>query len=493
MPAADDADLVLGWDVNKGLDPKYWITAKAKAGKHSPEHLVTVPGKAIARHTIVVAQSGSGKSYFLGRIIEEILIKTSSRVLILDPNSDFRKIALPEAAERWKTAKYDVTERFGFLPDEETVEAFMAEWDKVPKVILSARFKHTEQNLAAKIKRLQIDWTGISTEVLSGELSSILEDELRRCHEFVRAVSLLIARTKPPDWITTKNDLIDVSKRLCDATRGKDGQPIDQAGVIEAIKEEFPVDRPAGPRKRVIEEGLELLYSHAAVHRQFINENIEKFYFSNAYSIRTAGLLRPTNISLATEDSPRLQVIDLPSVEEPRFRPWVISTLLATEWQRARDKWEVALDASADDDTRVPTFIVVDEAHNIVPADPRNHSEKGLLDQFRRIAAEGRKFGLFLILVSQRPDKLDPLVVSECENRAVMKIGSEAVLARTKELLGLDDVPERVLDRCLEFDVGRALLAGAWVDDEPVFLYGAARRTQEGGRNLKAKHWAKRA
>ena len=108
-----------------------------------------------------------------------------------------------------------------------------------------------------------------------------------------------------------------------------------------------------------------------------------------------------------------------------------------------------------------------------------------MLEQFRRIAAEGRKFGLFLIMVSQRPDKLNPLVVSECENRAVMKLGSEAVLKITSDALGLGDVLFRQLTRCLEFDVGRAVLIGTWVADRegPVFLYGAARRTQEGGKS----------
>jgi DNA helicase HerA-like ATPase len=134
---------------------------------------------------------------------------------------------------------------------------------------------------------------------------------------------------------------------------------------------------------------------------------------------------------------------------------------------------------------------VVDEAHNLIPAEPRNHAERGLREQFRRIAAEGRKFGLFLILVSQRPDKLDPLIVSECENRALMRLGSAAVLTKTKDVLGLGDVPERTLERCLEFDIGRALLAGAWVRDEPVFLYSAARRTLEGGRNLDDEFWAR--
>jgi DNA helicase HerA-like ATPase len=135
---------------------------------------------------------------------------------------------------------------------------------------------------------------------------------------------------------------------------------------------------------------------------------------------------RKAKKDLADLANVRLQVVDLPSIDEARFRLLTVSTLLEFEWIRARRKWESALPKEADKDFRVPTFIIVDEAHNLIPADPRNHNETRLREQFRTIAAEGRKFGLFLILVSQRPDKLDPWVLSECANRAVMKIGSEA-------------------------------------------------------------------
>ncbi|MGB6177060.1 MAG: hypothetical protein WBF43_12165, partial [Methylocella sp.] len=111
-------------------------------------------------------------------------------------------------------------------------------------------------------------------------------------------------------------------------------------------------------------------------------------------------------------------------------------------------------------------------------------------EQFRRIAAEGRKFGLFLILVTQRPDKLDQWVLSECANQAVMKIGSKGVAAETAKALGLDSQKQKSLEECVQFKVGRALLFGPWASTEPARVYGAMRRTAEGGRNLRPKHWA---
>jgi hypothetical protein len=120
-----------------------------------------------------------------------------------------------------------------------------------------------------------------------------------------------------------------------------------------------------------------------------------RLYFSNAQNFRSAGLMRKTANSQTTLDDPRLHVIDLPSVKEFRFRAWVVSTILSCEWIRAEQSWESALSEPSKNDRRVPTFIVADEAHNFISAEPRNHSEKGLREQFRRIAAERRKFGLF--------------------------------------------------------------------------------------------------
>jgi len=44
------------------------------------------------RHTFQCGQSGSGKTYSLGVILEQLLIETDLRVVVLDPNSDFVRL-----------------------------------------------------------------------------------------------------------------------------------------------------------------------------------------------------------------------------------------------------------------------------------------------------------------------------------------------------------------------------------------------------------------
>jgi hypothetical protein len=237
---------------------------------------------------------------------------------------------------------------------------------------------------------------------------------------------------------------------------------------------------------------------HDAIERalaaaKYVHPDVQRFYFGKIREYMASGILdtmtgsRPS----ATTTKRRLQVIDLPSLHDKSTRLLAVNALLTTVWKEARTAWNNALKESEDNDKRVPTFVVVDEAHNLIPAKPRTQAETALVEQFRTITAEGRKYGLFLVLVTQRPDKLDSLILSECENKAIMKLSSASVLKTTRKMLGLEDIPQSVLDKCLEFEKGHVLLLGRWVPDGPQRVYTAARRTKEGGRNLRETYWAK--
>jgi hypothetical protein len=241
------------------------------------------------------------------------------------------------------------------------------------------------------------------------------------------------------------------------------------------------------PEKQKLREQIR----EAAIRRDFVSDDVAKFYFSRAVELERSQLV---DINLAPpsnhETHPRVDVVDLPSIDNSRHQKMAVCTFLEAEWRRAREDWEKALgEANPDADTRVSTFIVVEEAHNAIPVNIVTAADKLLQEQFRRISAEGRKYGLFLILVSQRPDKLDLVVMSECENRVIMKVGSRVVLTKACEILGVDDGFQHMTAKVMEFDVGRALLFGPWVNDEPTFLVSAARRTIEGGRNLREEFW----
>jgi hypothetical protein len=124
--------------------------------------------------------------------------------------------------------------------------------------------------------------------------------------------------------------------------------------------------------------------------------------------------------------------------------------------------------------------------------EPRSQAAGVVREMFRTISAEGRKFGLFLIVVSQRPDKLDPMILSECENKVVMRLDSPEVLEKVRTAMGAHGAVGAQLNDCLKFRTGRGLMFGTWAREGPVKFMAAARRTVEGGRNLDPKWWTQR-
>ena len=74
---------------------------------------------------------------------------------------------------------------------------------------------------------------------------------------------------------------------------------------------------------------------------------------------------------------------------------------------------------------RVPLLVVAEEAHRYVPVDKRlgfGPTRRSI----SRIAKEGRKYGVYLGLVTQRPAELDPTILSQCSSIFAMRMANES-------------------------------------------------------------------
>jgi len=84
----------------------------------------------------------------------------------------------------------------------------------------------------------------------------------------------------------------------------------------------------------------------------------------------------------------------------------------------------LAFDLAVWSDARLPVLIVCEEAHRYAPAEI---SDKFLPTRqaLSRIAKEGRKYGVSLALVTQRPSELDPTILSQCSTAIAMRLSTE--------------------------------------------------------------------
>jgi len=164
---------------------------------------------------------------------------------------------------------------------------------------------------------------------------------------------------------------------------------------------------------------------------------------------------------------PDATVLDLGGFSTPEQQLVVALSLLDDLWDRREE--------------RRPVLLVIDEAHNL--CSPRLDSPLAVAVRERivQIAAEGRKFGLWLLLSTQRPSKVHPGILSQCDNLALMKMTSPVDLAELGTYFGY--APASLLARSPWFRQGEALFAGGFVPT-PSLVKMSSRLTPEGGTDV---------
>ncbi|MCF7872256.1 ATP-binding protein [Candidatus Woesearchaeota archaeon] len=126
-----------------------------------------------------------------------------------------------------------------------------------------------------------------------------------------------------------------------------------------------------------------------------------------------------------------------------------------------------------------PFFLVVEEAHNFCPE--RSFGETKASKIIRNIASEGRKFGLGLCAVSQRPARVDKSVLSQCSTQFILKVTNPNDLkALINSVEGINSATEKEIQN---LPIGSAVVTG--LTDVPLFVDIRPRLSMHGGRAQK--------
>jgi len=337
------------------------------------------------RHTFLCGQSGSGKTYSLGVILEQLLLQTDLRLVILDPNSDFVRLgdvragAVPAAARRYEKVARRVA-------------------------VYSAR--------AAGERRLRLHAAEVepATQAAALRLDPIADRE-----EYATLGTLLTG----PNPLTL--------------------EALDRSDLPEA-------------------ERLRLRIRNLGVDR---------------YSVWAPGETGSV-LDAVRDQSLRCVVVDLGSLPAREEQSLVAAAVLGDLWRRRQE--------------RNPVLIVIDEAHNVCPAGQTDPLLAVAADHAIRIAAEGRKFGLYLLVSTQRPQKIPENVLSQADNLVLMRLNSLADAAFAEAAFSF--VPPSLIARSVTFRLGEGLIAGR-ISPQPALLRFAARISEEGGADVPAA-WAGR-
>ncbi|WP_285728225.1 ATP-binding protein [Psychromicrobium xiongbiense] len=114
-----------------------------------------------------------------------------------------------------------------------------------------------------------------------------------------------------------------------------------------------------------------------------------------------------------------------------------------------------------------PVSLILEEAHRYVARLPATASTLDAKKIFERVAKEGRKYGLFLILSSQRPSELSGTVLSQCSNYVIHRIQNPEDLQHIRRMTPF--ISESVLNRLTSLPKQHALVFGTSVSIPTTF------------------------
>jgi DNA helicase HerA-like ATPase len=338
------------------------------------------------RHTFLCGQSGSGKTYSLGVILERLLHETSLRIVVLDPNSDFVGLG----RTRDGVAEHLVERHRG------RAGVVVRSAGGVGTARLRLRFGDLDPRVQAAVLRLD----PIADRGEYAELAALLET-----------------------WR--------------DAGEGMSLEELLAGGGTEA----------------------------RALGQRLGNLGVDEW---GVWARDDPGSI----VEELVDREARCLVVDLGSLATLEEKAVVSEAVLATLWRRRPD--------------REPVLIVIDEAHNVCPSEPGDPVTAIATEHTIRIAAEGRKFGLYLLVSTQRPQKVHEQVLSQCDNLVLMRMNSRSDLAYVGELFSF--VPAALVATATDADQGGALVAGK-IASHPALIRFGSRITEEGGSDV-ATDWA---
>lgn len=504
----------------------------------SSDKVVTILRKDLAAHSVIIAQSGSGKSYLLGSLLEEVVLRSRMDVTILDPNADFRLFCMPDERHLRHPGCTSNSPSYRAWNASKSDETCAAWWSSEWKSRVSNdNMTFFETASAARLERIQdfqaksepprFAWEFFSPELLAayekvGVVDPIYAGQMRVIHDFVQQVSQF--RRIPPDTNSVRakdskgsenysnpSEVLDELKRAAN-----DHDPADSAQrFLERLRDDN--NQPVTHDQRLassIKVAINALWDKDSDNRsKIVKEAIAPYEHGYKYFSDTAGLVKKHTNATDVEFNERppetrtISIYDLLGAEGPGNRAEIAYLALRRIWKHAtarfRDEAERIAERQRDRTQPAPHasgirphLIVIDEAHNLVPGNESlsSHPVAALLrDLIVTIAAEGRKFAIHLLLVTQRPEKVDKRVLSECVNQIILRVSSDDVLRNCAPLFNLNLTEEQI--RLIKsFGLGHGLLAGAWArhatpaDKRPIYFVGCGRRTREGSPSV-SQEW----
>ncbi len=357
--------------------------------------------KLFQRHAVIVGSTGSGKSWCVARVLEQVSSLKSADAILFDIHGEYAPL-ISDNFVHYKIAGPNDSEGENIL--------YLPYWLLTYEEMLSLMLDRSDSNAPNQAMMF-------SNAVIDGK----------------RAFLNSIGRGDMAANITLDSPVPYDLKLLVEYLDGKDTEMV-QGARSEKQGTYF------GKLTRFIQR----------LSTKQLDKRLN-FMFSSDSSLLEYDYMRKLCEKLMSPSSNEMggvKIIDFSEVPSD-ILPLIVSLIARLVF--SVQQW-------TDVDKRHPIAIFCDEAHLYIPANTERSIDNASLVTFERISKEGRKYGIGLVVISQRPSEVNRTVLSQSNNFIAMRLTNIDDQTVVKRLL--PDSLGDYADMLPILDIGEALIVG---------------------------------
>ena len=358
------------------------------------------------RHACIVGSTGSGKSYTVAGILEKADMLPHANVIVFDLHGEYNELSYADQIK--------ISDEKGGLH----IPLWFFNYEEIHSLFVESSEGTSTNQRAAVIKYILQE----KKEYIAGKMKHVTEEVVTADTPVPFSAKGLIDYLEKENSSEIETDEVFKSGDKKGQAKTKRGQYYDKlTNLITRLRTKMD-DKKYGS--------------------VFNEKDTAEVDYLNQFAERIMG-----------NDNRRIKVIDLSEVPSDMLAIVIgIVTRLIYDIQF----WITP----AKDKVRHPLVLVCDEAHIYMANDMSKMKavEKKSLEIFEKIAKEGRKYGIGLLIVSQRPAELNTTILSQCNNIVSLKVTNDRDKSAVAAML--TDSLVGIVEMLPNLDVGECVVVG---------------------------------
>lgn len=373
---------------------------KYALSKHADAYLDG--NKFFQKHAVIVGSTGSGKSCTVATVIEQIALLKSSNAILFDIHGEYSPITGVNI-KHYRVAGPNDTYSDDVL--------FLPYWLLTYEEMMSMMLDRGDNNAPNQAMLFSKTVLQKKKEFLSNNgLEKMVDD-------------ITIDSPIPYEMDKLIDQFVFYNEEMVDGAKANTKKKGDYNGILSRFIQRL--------ENKISDKRLNFMFSQdeKLINSDYMNELCQK-------------------LLLSASDGGGIKIIDFSEVPSD-ILPLIVSLIARIIF--SVQQW-------IDKDKIHPIAIFCDEAHLYIPQNVKQGMESLSLMSFERIAKEGRKYGVGLVVITQRPSEVDRTVLSQSSNFVAMRLTNADDQNVIKKLL--PDSIGNFGDLLPVLDVGEALVVG---------------------------------